>query len=173
MDTLTTFDQAVKKDMSGKATLDCPSPPRYPSCVRKTEIERAYRDGCKWVGWGAQKGCPVRYVVHECHEHPKVVVGSVDELTSWLDKNAVASTDCWQSVLDRGLAIDQTVWSAAYSARRHADRAMRLLSLGHYVDALFCAKQARDLGTSVADGFDPWDAFHAAVVEVWAAWQRY
>lgn len=122
-------------------------------------IQRAFDDGKRWIGWGAAKGCPVSFRIHACPQHD-VHASSIDELTRWLDKHASERGSCWHDALDKGLEVDQFVWSSSYASHQHAARAMKLLHMpGRRQESLDCAMRAARLGQQIADGFDPWGPF--------------
>lgn len=131
----------------------------------KDELQSAFNEGRRWIGWGEGKGCPVTYVVHRCPQHGDVSVRSIDDLTRWLREHAPERIDCWEDAMAHGLAADQQIWTSAYSAARHAERAVTLLrDRSRWQEARSCAEKAARLGQSVCEGFDPWGRFHRAVV---------
>ena len=133
------------------------------------EIEDAMRRGRQWIGWGPEKGCPLVVEVHTCSGCGEVLLGSVDDLTRWLQRGSHAPMPCWHEVLDGGLAIDQRVWTSAFAAQRHAERAVAKLRSGQPQDAVWCATMAADLGREIVRGaavpseFDPWGPLERAI----------
>jgi len=141
-----------------------------PACV---ELQDAFLAGTRWFGWGPEKGSPLTARVHTCANHGVVVLGSADDLSLWLQRNAAASLACWRSVMDAGLAADQRIWTASFAAHRYAERALALRAAGPrlWPEALECAAMAAEIGRSllrefdVRPGytFDPWGPFERAM----------
>lgn len=135
----------------------------------RVEIEEAMRLGAQWTGWGAEKGCPLLVEVHTCAGCGEVLLASADDMTRWLQRASHAPTPCWHEVLDGGLAVDQRVWTSAYAAQRHAERAVAKLRSGRPDEAVWCATMAADLGRGIVRGavvqsdFDPWGALERAI----------
>lgn len=124
----------------------------------RQRLDAAAKAGMRWVGWGAHKGGPIRVVLHECPLHGRVEVGSIDELTDWLRAHP-DPFECWFGVKEKGVAADQRIWSSAYHAARHAERALQCADAGDMHGLVHCATAAARYGRNVTPGFDPYGAF--------------
>jgi len=126
-------------------------------------LSRAFDQGARWIGWGKNKGCPLRVIVHACPVCGPVEVCGIDEVTAWLRANATRPDACWEGTLQASLRIDQLVWTHAYQARENAERALRLLDAGAVSEALAAAAHACSLSTEIAANFNPWGSFWEAL----------